>query len=148
MQGMLGDLIVWWAAPFWWQWTMAEGTVAVLNCKISNPIHRGFENWKTLAIKQIKIYAEYWAMGPKALAVCQVHLGVGLSSSAQVADKPALALGTMSRFSAQISLRLSEPIGLCLCENTNPTVTNAPSGCRDLDLSQTEYIVTIFTQYT
>ena len=34
--------------------------------------------------------------------ICQVHLGFGLSASAQVPDKPALALGSMSPYSAQI----------------------------------------------
>ena len=42
------------------------------------------EEWKKrkmYAIKQIKIFG--W--------ICQVHLGFGLSASAQVPDKPALA---------------------------------------------------------
>ena len=43
------------------------------------------------AIKQIKICAEYRDMLPRPRLNCQVHLGFGLSASAQVPDKPALA---------------------------------------------------------
>ena len=42
------------------------------------------------AIKQIKICAEYRYMLPLGW-ICQVHLGSGLSASAQVPDKLALA---------------------------------------------------------
>ena len=44
-------LIVWCAASFWWQWTMAEGTVTDLKYKVPNPTHKGIENWKMDAIK-------------------------------------------------------------------------------------------------
>ena len=82
---------------------MAEGTMAVLKYKVLNPTHRGIENWKMYAIKQIKICAEYRDTIPyKGSAGLSAHLGFGLSASAQVPDKPALALGTMSRYSAQI----------------------------------------------
>ena len=49
--------------------------------------------WKMYDIKQIKICAEYRVMLPiPGLGwICQVHLGFGLSASAQVPDKPALA---------------------------------------------------------
>ena len=47
------------------------------------------------AIKQIKFCAEYLGRIPMPRLVCQVHLDFGLSTSAQVPDKPALALGTM-----------------------------------------------------
>ena len=54
---------------------MAEGTVAVLQCKVPNPTHRVIENWKMYAIKQIKICAESKDMVPNA--------SVGLSGSWQ-----------------------------------------------------------------
>ena len=43
------------------------------------------------AIKQIKICAEYRDIAESLGWICQVHLGFGLSASAQVTDKPALA---------------------------------------------------------
>ena len=67
----------------------AEGTVTVLQCKGPNPTNRGIVNWKIYAIKQIFRFIRYtWAFG--------------LSATVQVPDKPASALGTMSRDSAQI----------------------------------------------
>ena len=41
-------------------------------------------------LKQIKICAEYRDMIPRARLDFRVHLGFGLSASAQVPDKPAL----------------------------------------------------------
>ena len=61
MQGILGNLIVWWVASFWiwWLWPMAEGIVPVLKCNVPNPAHRGIENLKMYAIKHIKICAKF-----------------------------------------------------------------------------------------
>ena len=63
------------------------------SCKVPNQTHRGMKkNRKMYAIKQIKICAEYWDCYPGLGWICQVHMGFGLSASAQVPDKPALAL--------------------------------------------------------
>ena len=90
-QGMLGALIVWWPASFWLQWTMAEGTVHT-GSPAKFPT-KPTEEWirKMYAIKQIKICAEYRTCYPGLGWICQVHLGFGISASAQVPDKPALA---------------------------------------------------------
>ena len=60
------------------------------SCEIPNQTHSGKKR-KMYAIKQIKICAEYRDMLPGLGWICQVHLGFGLSASAQVPDKPALA---------------------------------------------------------
>ena len=39
---------------------------AVLKHNVLNPTHRGIENRKMYAIKQIKVCAEYWGKVPKA----------------------------------------------------------------------------------
>ena len=44
---------------------MADGIVTVLQCLVPNPAHRGIENWKMYAVKEI-IYEEYGDMVPKA----------------------------------------------------------------------------------
>ena len=92
-QGMLGALIVWWPASFWLQRTMAEGTVHTGSpAKFpTTPPEEWKKSRKMYAIKQIRICAEYRDMLPRPRLVCQVHLGFGLSASAQVPDKPALA---------------------------------------------------------
>ena len=66
---------------------MAEGTVHTGSpTKFpTKPTEERKKNRKMYAIKQIKICAEYLGW------ICQVHLGFGLSASAQVPDKPALA---------------------------------------------------------
>ena len=62
------------------------------SCKVPNQTHRGMKKIRKLyAIKQIKICAEYRTCYPGLGWICQLHLGFGLSASAQVADKPALA---------------------------------------------------------
>ena len=89
-QGMLGALIVWWPASFWLQWTMAEGTYWQ-SCKVPNQTHRGMKkNRKMYAIKQIRSVQNTGTCYPGLGWICQVHLGFGLSTSAQVPDKPAL----------------------------------------------------------
>ena len=45
---MLGDVIVFGTPLFWLQWTMADSTVAVLKCKVTNPINRRIENGKCM----------------------------------------------------------------------------------------------------
>ena len=72
------------------QWTMTEGTVHTGSpAKFpTKPIEEWIKIRKMYAIKQIKICAEYRDM---LGWICQVHLGFGLSASAQVPDKPALA---------------------------------------------------------
>ena len=47
------------------QW---QRTLSALKCKVSNPTHRGIENWKMCAVKQINIYGEYREMVPEASA--------------------------------------------------------------------------------
>ena len=60
--------------------------------KVPNQTHRGIENLKMYAIKQIKTCAEYRDICYPGLDwFCLVHLALGLSTSAQVPDKPALA---------------------------------------------------------
>ena len=62
------------------------------SCKVPNQTHRGMKKIRKMyAIKQIKICAEYRDMLPRPRLICQVHPGFGLSASAQVPDKPALA---------------------------------------------------------
>ena len=86
------------------------------SCKVPNQAHRGMKEFRKMyAIKQIKICAEYRDMLPRPRLelsgtpglrpiglspgswqinlgwICQVHLGFGLSASAQVPDKSALA---------------------------------------------------------
>ena len=61
---------------------MAEGTVHTGSpAKFTTITHRGMKKGEMYAIKQIKIIG--W--------ICQVHLGFGLSASAQVPEKTALA---------------------------------------------------------
>ena len=72
---------------------MAESTdMAVLQCNVPNPIHRGIENWKMYAIKQNQICAEYLGMVPMVSA--------GLSDV--LPDKMALASGIMFWYPTQI----------------------------------------------
>ena len=68
------------------------------------------------AIKQIKIYAEYRYMLPRGLGwICQIHLGVGLSASAKVPDKTALAW---------VASRYSVHILICILNNGHLSVIN------------------------
>ena len=67
MQEMLGDLIVF--SDCLILITMDRGHCqAVLKHKVPNPTHRRIKNCKMYAIKQIKIYAKYWYIAPKASA--------------------------------------------------------------------------------
>ena len=72
---------------------MALCILAVLQSSQPNPQRNEKKIRKMYAIKQIKICAEYRDMLPRPRLdiICQVHLGFGLSASAQVPDKPALA---------------------------------------------------------
>ena len=74
----------------------------------SQPTHRGIENWKMYAIKQIKSVQNTGTMNTKPRTVFQVHLSFGLSASTQVTDKPAFALDAMSRYSAPILICISK----------------------------------------
>ena len=82
------------------QWQRALCMLAVLQSSQPNPQRN--EKRKMYALKQIKICAEYRDMLPRPRLVCQepglrpswicqVHRGFGLSASAQIPDKPALA---------------------------------------------------------
>ena len=86
------------------QWQRALCILAVLQSSQPNPQRNEKKIRKMYAIKQIKICAEYRDICYPGLGwICQVHLGFGLSASAQVPDKPALiGLGSMSRYFAQI----------------------------------------------
>ena len=81
---------------------MTESTVSVLNCKVPNLTDRGIENWKMCAVKQIKICSEYRNMVLEASVGLSCKPVIRPAASAQVPDKPALALVTMSRYSPQI----------------------------------------------
>ena len=92
-QGMLGAWIVWWPASFWLQWTMAEGTV-----HIGSPAKfptKPTEEWKKLGkcmlYNKLRSVQNTGICYPGLGWICQVHLGFGLSASAQVPGKPALA---------------------------------------------------------
>ena len=62
------------------------------SCKVSYQTHRGMKKFrKTYAIKQIKICAEYRDMLPRPRLDLSGTPGFGLSASAQVPDKSALA---------------------------------------------------------
>ena len=107
-QGMLGALIVWWPASFWLQWTVAEGTVHTGSpAKFST---KPTEEWKKFrkiyAIKQIKICAEYRDMLPRPRLDLSGIPGlrpIGLSPGSW---QTSLGLGSMSRYSAQILIRI------------------------------------------
>ena len=114
-QGMLGDLIVWWALSSlilitmnsgrghcaWWQF-----------CKVPNQTHREIENWKMYAIKQIKICAEYRDMLPRPRLDLSGTPGlrpIGLSPGSW---QTSLGLGSMSRYSAQILICITQHMWL------------------------------------
>ena len=100
VQGMLGDFFVLVTAAFWLQWTVPK-------CKVHNPNCRGIENWKMYAVKQIDICEEYRDMVPKDPASLSGTSGLRHVVSSHVPDKPALALGTISKYSAQILICIS-----------------------------------------
>ena len=54
------------------------------------------------AINQSKIWAKYRDMAPKAWAFLSGIPGLRPAASEQIPDKPALAFGTKSQYSAQI----------------------------------------------
>ena len=88
-----GALIVWWPASFWLQWTMAEGTVhdgspAQFPTK---PTEEKTKKWKCMLWNKLRYVQNTGTCYPGLGWICQVHLGFGLSASAQVTDKPALA---------------------------------------------------------
>ena len=110
-QGMLGDLIVWWALSSlilitmnsgrghcaWWQF-----------CKVPNQTHREMKIEKMYAIKQIKICAEYRDMLPRPRLDLSGTPGlrpIGLSPGSW---QTSLGLGSMSRYCAQILICISE----------------------------------------
>ena len=103
-QGMLGAMIVWWPAPFWLQWTMAEGTVHT-GSPAKFPT-KPTEEWKFFrkmySMKQIKICAAYRDMLPRPRLDLSGTPGlrpIGLSPGSW---QTSLGLGSMSRYSAQI----------------------------------------------
>ena len=62
------------------------------SCKVPNQTHRGIKkNWKMYAINKLRSAQNTRTCYPGLGWICQVHLGFGLSASAQVPDKPALA---------------------------------------------------------
>ena len=110
-QGMLGALIVWWPTSFWLQWTIAEGTVHT-GSPAKFPT-KPTEEWKTMrkmyAIKQIKICAEYRDMLPRPRLDLSGTPGlrpIGLSPGSW---QSSLGLGSMSRYSAQILICITNP---------------------------------------
>ena len=62
------------------------------SCKVPNQTHRGMKKIRKMyAIKQLRSVQNTGTCYPGLGWICQVHLGFGLSASAQVPDKPALA---------------------------------------------------------
>ena len=86
MQGMLEDFVVWWAASFWWQWTMTEGTMAV-PCKVPTQTRSRIENRKMYAVKQLTICAKYRYLVS--------------NTSAGLSDTPRLRPMVLNRYSRQ-----------------------------------------------
>ena len=62
------------------------------SCKVPNQTHRGMKKIRKMyAIKKLRSVQNTGTCYPGLGLICQVHLGFGLSASAQVPDKPALA---------------------------------------------------------
>ena len=61
------------------------------SCKVPNQTHRGMKKWKMYAINKLRSVQNTGTCYPGLGWICQVHLDFGLSASAQVPDKPALA---------------------------------------------------------
>ena len=70
--------------------------------KIPNPTHRGIENWKMYAIKQIKICAEYRDMLNRPRMDLSGISGLQPIDLSPCSWQTSLSLGSMSRYSAQI----------------------------------------------
>ena len=85
------------------QWQRDLCTVAVLQSSQPNP-QRYFKENKMYAIKQIKICAEYRDMLPRPRLDLSGTPGLRLISLSPGFWQTSLGLGTMSRYSAQISI--------------------------------------------
>ena len=75
----------------WWQF-----------CNVPNQTHRGIENCKMYAIKQIGICAEYQDILPRRRLDLSGTPGLRPIGLSQGSWQTSLGLGSMSRFSAQI----------------------------------------------